>query len=43
VPDQPDLTTNEHGELGPDEKGATAKWESGAARRAAAASQPGRP
>ncbi|HVX86426.1 MAG TPA: rhamnogalacturonan acetylesterase [Phycisphaerae bacterium] len=43
VPDQPDITTSEHGELGPDEKGATAKWESGAARRAAATSQPGRP
>jgi lysophospholipase L1-like esterase len=43
VPDTADITPKDHGELGPDEKGATAKWEAGAARRAAATSQPGRP
>ncbi len=40
APDTADITPNEHGELGPDEKGATAKWEAGAARRAASATRP---
>jgi lysophospholipase L1-like esterase len=43
VPDQPDITVNDHGELGPDADNTLKRWESGAARRAAAASQPGRP
>ncbi len=43
VPEAADITTREHGELGPDEAGATRKWESSAAGRAAAGTQPGKP
>jgi lysophospholipase L1-like esterase len=43
VPDKADITPSTYGELGPDETGAMKKWESQAARRAAATSQPGQP